>query len=327
MKHARSFRARLLLASMLWTLGLMGIASIGAAALVHRYPQHARIVHNAMVSVVAFACMAAGLTQLRSGMSPFNELRDRLSAVRAGRDRRLDGDYPTEVAPLVNELNALLADREDRVTRALAKAGDLAHGLKTPLSILAQEAERADAAGHHGLAGAVAEQVDRMRRQVDYHLAHARAAATRARPGARCRVRDSVDGLTRALERLHAARGILIEARVADDLWIRGDRADLEEMLGNLLDNACTWSRARVLISSSENPAGVSITVEDDGPGIEPALRAAMIQRGVKADESASGSGFGLAIVQDIAALYGGSLTLGDSPLGGLRATLQLPRP
>ncbi len=326
MTPLRSFRVRLFVASLLWTIGLLAVASVVAAALVHRHPELVGIVHSSMISIVAFACIAAGLTQLRSGLSPFKELRERLAAVREGRDRRLEGHYPTEVQPLVNDLNALLEDREQRVRRALAKAGDLAHGLKTPLTVLSQEAERAQAAGHHEVATAIAQQVERMRRQVEYHLAHARAAASGARSGARCSVIASAEGLSRTLRRLYAGRGTVIDVNVSPDHWVRGQREDLDEMLGNLLDNACKWAHTRVVVESSESAADLSITVDDDGPGLDASMRDVVLQRGVRADEAAPGSGFGLAIVRDLAELYGGSISFADSPIGGLRARLQLPR-
>ena len=188
-----------------------------------------------------------------------------------------------------------------------------------------EEAERAGAAGHADVADAIAEQVDRMRRQIDYHLAHARAAASGATPGARSSVRESVDGLTRTMLRLHAGRALAIDARVPPDHAVGGQREDLDEMLGNLLENACTWARSRVTVESSEVDGSIVITVDDDGPGLAPSMREAVLQRGVRADEAAPGSGLGLAIVRDLAELYGGSIALGSSPEGGLRARLRLP--
>jgi signal transduction histidine kinase len=258
-------------------------------------------------------------------LQTFAELRKRLAAVHDGRESRVGGAYPSEVQPLVDDLNALLAHREQRVREALAKAGDLAHGLKTPLAVLAQEAERAAADGHYERAATLAQQVDRMRRQVEYHLAHARAAASGALPGAHCAVAESAHGLARTLERLHAARALTIDVNVAADHAIRGQREDLDEMLGNLLDNACKYARTRVAISSQNGDGRVEIAVDDDGPGLPVAMRDAVLQRGVRADEAAPGSGFGLAIVRDLAALYGGSIALEASALGGLRARLTLP--
>jgi signal transduction histidine kinase len=336
-----SLRSRLFIGSLLWTAGLLAVAHIISASLAYRY-NFTLIAHSTMISLAALAFMAAGLSQVRRGLSPFDQLRERLSAVREGRERRIEGSYPNEVQPLVNDLNALLDDRERMVTRALAKAGDLAHGLKTPLAVLAQESSRAEAAGHADLAAEIGAQVDRMSRQVEYHLAHSRAAVSGATPGARCAVIASADGLARTLLRLHADRGLTIGVEVSPDHSIKGRREDLDEMLGNLLDNACKWARARVTISSSASATAstIVILVDDDGPGLDPSLREAVLQRGVRADESpripgasgtggaggvSIGSGFGLAIVRDLADLYGGSIALAESPHGGVRARLELP--
>lgn len=325
MKPLPTLRSRLIFGSLLWSMGLFAIASVAATILASRGPNIFRITHGALLTGFAVAAIMFGLAQLRRGLSPFDQLRERLSAVRDGRDRRVEGRYPAEVQPLVNDLNGLLEDRERRVARALAKAGDLAHGLKTPLAVLFQEAERAAAEGHTDLAATMSQQVLRMRRQIDYHLAHARAAASGGAPGARCAVLASVEGLSRTLLRLHAGRGLTIDISVPPEHCVRGQREDLDEMLGNLLDNACKWAKSRVTVESAQRGDSVRITVEDDGPGIAPSMLEAVLQRGVRADEAAPGHGFGLAIVRDLAELYGGSIALGGSPAGGLRATLQLP--
>jgi signal transduction histidine kinase len=317
--------------AVLWTFGLLTIASIiGIAALLGHPVQHAfvlrvLILYPGAALVAAAACMFLGLWQVKKGFSALDELRARLGAVREGRERQVTGSFPAEVTPLVHDLNALLEHRELTVRRAVAKAGDLAHGLKTPLAVIAQEAARAHAAGHTELALSIEHQIDRMRRQIDYHLAHARAAASGAAPGARATIVGSADGLARTLMRLHAERGVTIEIDVPPEHAVRGQREDLDEMLGNLLDNACKWARSRVVVSSAASNGSVAVVVDDDGPGIEPALRRAVLQRGVRADEAAPGSGLGLAIVRDLAEVYGGSIALDASPLGGLRATLQLP--
>jgi signal transduction histidine kinase len=258
-------------------------------------------------------------------MAPLETMRARLAAVRAGTAARVDGRFPSEVAPLVSDLNGLLEHQAAAVSRAQAKAGDLAHGLKTPLAILAHEADRAAAAGHPDLAAAIAEQVDRMRRQIDYHLAQARAAASGATPGARCAVAPSAAALTRAMQRLHADRGLHIDARIDASHEVRCERADLDEMLGNLLDNACKWARSQVVVRSTAGAGTITIAVEDDGRGLAPALRDAVLQRGVRADQAAPGSGLGLAIVRELAELYGGDVSLDAAELGGLSARLTLP--
>jgi signal transduction histidine kinase len=285
------------------------------------------IYHTAM-SIFAGAFVVGGLFLVRKAVAPLWSLRASLSSVREGRSQRVEGDFPTEVQPLVNDLNALLDERERALARALTTAGDLAHELKTPLAVLAQEAEQADAAGHHDLATTLRQLVERMQRQIDYHLARARATSSaRAAPGLRCSVLPSVEGLVRTMRRLHAERELRIDADVSPAHEIRGRKEDLEEMLGNLLDNACKWARTRVAISSAIDHAQLLISVDDDGPGLDPSMRAQVLQRGVRADQQVRGSGLGLAIVSDLAELYGGSVTLETAPLGGTRARLQLPRP
>jgi signal transduction histidine kinase len=275
--------------------------------------------------VFAGLCILAGIWQFRAGLLPFGRLRRQLLALRDGSGDRIEGIYPTEVQPLVNDLNSLLEHRERIVRRALAKAGDLAHGLKTPLAVLAQEAEQFEAAGQHEIASAINLQVDRMRRQVDYHLTQARATTPGNAPGARCPVVVSVEGLTRTLEKIYVARGLAMEVVVSPAHFVRGQREDLEEMLGNLLDNACKWAKSHVKIQSVQEHGAVVLTVDDDGPGLPTSIRDQVLQRGVRADEAAPGSGLGLAIVRDLAQLYEGTITLGDSPMGGLRASLRLP--
>jgi signal transduction histidine kinase len=320
-----SFRLRLVVGSLLWTVGLLYVTHLTFAAVfigTEAFTDPLRIV---LTLVFALGFMGSGAWIVQRGMASFRDLRQRLADVHEGRDRAVVGDFLAEVQPLVNDLNAMLAHRDRRVAEALAKAGDLAHGLKTPLAVLAHEADRAAEAGHRELAETLAQQVDRMHRQIEYHLAHARAAASGATPGARCSVAESAAGIVRTLQRLHAQRGIAIDVSVAEPHVVRGQREDLDEMLGNLLDNACKWARSRVVLSSSNGGGGVLITVEDDGPGLAASMREAVLQRGVRADQAAPGSGFGLAIVRDLAELYDGSIVLDASPLGGLRARLQLP--
>ena len=322
---------RIFLGAILWSLGLFLLSGLILTHYMLYVPEAPGIFHGVFVHymiIVALATIASivvGFVQVKRGLASFNQLRANLGGVREGRDARLGGDYPVEVQPLVNELNALLSDREERVTRALTKAGDLAHGLKTPLTLLNQQAERAKAEGQDALAAAIALQVDRMRRQVDYHLAHARASASGGDPTARGHVLTSADALARTMATIHAERHVAIDVHVSHEHFVRGRREDFEEMLGNLVDNACTWARSRVEVRSSLEDGRVITTVDDDGPGLDPSLRESVLKRGVRADEAAPGSGLGLAIVADLVELYGGSIALGASPLGGLRATLSLP--
>lgn len=324
MSALRSFRARFLVGTLLWTLGLLAVVH-AASILMIRHFRSQVFRFSPIWIVIALALMVAGLTQVRRGLSLFGQLRKALNAVRDGRAPRVEGSYPAEVEPLVDDLNALLEHREEVVRRALAKAGDLAHGLKTPLAVLAHEADRAEESGNHELAAAVRQQVDRMKRQVEVHLAQARAAGSGAAPGARTELLPAVEGLVRTLQQLHADKRLDIRVDVAADHAFRGEREDLEEMLGNLLDNACKWAKSRIDIRLAQHEGRIAITIDDDGAGIDPSMRSQVMARGVRADEAAPGSGLGLAIVGELAELYGGSVALETSPAGGLRVTLELP--
>jgi signal transduction histidine kinase len=323
----RSLRSRVVLGSLLWTLGLLPLTHVVAILLMRNLPwmHPEKLAHAGALLFLALGFMLAGLFQLRRSLTPFDRLRASLSAVREGSAERLEGTFPTEVQPLVNDLNDLLVRREQMVRSALQKAGDLAHGLKTPLAVLAQEAERIEGEGRGDLAATLSQQVERMRRRVEYHLAHARAAAGTS-ASARCSVAESADGLRRTLLRIYAGRGIEIELHVPAEHVVRGRREDLDEVLGNLLDNACKWARSRVRVRSVADGAEIVIDVEDDGAGIAEAMREVVMQRGVRADEVAPGSGLGLAISRELAELYGGSIALDRAELGGLRARVRLSR-
>lgn len=325
-----SLRGRVWTGAILWTLGLFGLGGMLLTQVMVLHPESPRFVHHVFLQVGPVTTLAAillivGLLQISRGVSPVAQLRDRLSAIHRGAARRMDGDFPSEVQPLVNDLNALLAERDRVVERAQAKAGDLAHTLKTPLAVLLQEADAADRAGQPDIATAIRHQVDRMQRQMDYHLAHARAAASGAAPGTRCDVSEAAEGLARTLRRLYADRHVTIQLSVPEGTAARTEQADLEEMLGNLLDNACKWAASRVSLTATQTDTTLLITVDDDGVGVDEGLLESVLQRGVRADETAPGSGFGLAIVRDLAEVYGGTIALSRSPLGGLRATLRLP--
>ncbi len=327
----RSLRTRLIVGALLWTLGLFGILVVLHNEIMRRNPWLPRhlmavtIVHTPQLTAIAAICLVIGLLQVRRGVSGVQRLRGAVTALRKGEQRRLEGTYPSEVQPLVDDLNALLDHREQAVQRAVGRAGDLAHGLKTPLALLAREAERARAAGQEELASTLSEEVERMRRQVDYHLARARAAASGAAPGAHCLVSEAAEALRRTLDRLHADRAVSIDVAVPPDLGFRGQREDLDEILGNVLDNACQWAAARVVLTATARDGLLRIVVDDDGTGLEPSMREAVLKRGVRADEASPGTGLGLAIVRDLVELYGGSVSLDRSPLGGLRVELTLP--
>ena len=279
------------------------------------------------LAVLALALIAAAAVQVEVGLRPLGGLRTGLAAVREGRAKRLRGRFPSEVRPLVEDLNALLEHNEAVIARARTQAGNLAHALKTPLSVLANDAAAMAAGGVlPGAAGSLRQQVRLMRRHIDHHLARARAAAAVAVPGARVPVRPCAEAIGRALGRLHAGRKLELTVAVPPDHVFRGERQDLEEMLGNLMDNACKWARRRVEVASRREGGGhLVVAVDDDGPGLPAERREAAFAAGVRLDESVPGTGLGLAIVRDLAELYGGGIVLRDSPLGGLRAELRLP--
>lgn len=274
----------------------------------------------------SFLLLGLGLTlaillQVKVGLSPLRKVSEALARIRDGKARRLDGHFPTEIEPLAGELNSLIQHSEEVVARARTHVSNLAHFLKTPLSVLAAEAD----AEPGPLAETVKRQVFSMRRQVDHYLSRARAAGSLDVLGNRTQVSSVLDDLTRVIGRIHASRAIRIDAQCDSDVFFRGERQDLEEMLGNLIDNACKWAREQVRIRCSRDQARVVITVEDDGPGLSADQRSQVGERGERLDETVPGSGLGLAIVRDISKLYGGYFSLDSSPLGGLLARLELP--
>jgi signal transduction histidine kinase len=274
------------------------------------------------LGVLGAGLAVAALLQVVVGLAPLRRLRLALTRVRAGTTRRLEGRFPTEVEPLVEEFNSVLAQNAEVVDRARTQAGNLAHALKTPLSVLAN----AVAGREDELARLVSAQTDIARKQVEYHLTRARAAAVVRVPGMQTPVGPAVDGLVRTMQRIYAERNLVLSVVPVDArLMFNGEEHDLQEMLGNLLDNACKWAASRVSIAAEMRDGRIELRVEDDGPGIAPESRAAMFQRGVRADEQVPGTGLGLAIVDDLARLYGGDVALGGSPLGGLSACLYLP--
>lgn len=282
------------------------------------------------LGILGAGLVVAALVQVFIGLAPLRKLHTALGKVRSGETPQLDGDFPAEIMPLVDEFNTVLAQNAEVVERARTQAGNLAHALKTPLAVLANAANANISAAsttpqQDELARLVIDQVGTARKQVDYHLTRARAATTRM-PGTRTPLLPVIDGLVRAMQRIHAERAL--EFRIVpmpETLAFRGDAHDLQEMLGNLLDNACKWAAGHVDVSAGFEGGKLRIAIDDDGAGLAAEQRNAVIQRGVRADEQVQGSGLGLAIVDDLARLYGGELTLADSPLGGLRSVLTLP--
>jgi signal transduction histidine kinase len=265
--------------------------------------------------------VAAIFIQVHYGLKPMRHLRAQLSSIRSGRSTRLSGSFPIEVSPLIEDLNALLEHNSAMIDRARTHVGDLAHAVKTPLSVLAAEADSETGPSPE----VMKQEIAKIRRQVDHHLARAQAAASARSLGVRTSVLPVVEAVKRALERILPEKKVDIAISCPDATAFRGQREDLEEIIGNLVENGCKWARSEVRIGVSNSSGRVVLTVDDDGPGLDPAQRAAALERGTRLDETAPGSGLGLAIVRDIVAAYDGKFHLEESPIGGLRATVALP--
>ena len=274
-------------------------------------------------SLGLFGCglVLAVFIQVRFGLLPLRRISRALSAIRSGRKSRLVGQFPSEIEPLASEINTLLEHNEEVLERARTHVGNLAHALKTPISILANESE----SGKGSLVEKVEKQTGIMRRYVDHYLSQARTAASSSVLGARTEVLPVIEDLRRTLKRIHVERSIELEVRGDPGTSFRGERHDLEEMLGNLIDNACKWARARTWITMGMEGADLKIVIEDDGPGLAPEKHGEVFNRGHRLDEATPGSGLGLAIVRDTAGLYGGDIALCESDFGGLKVVLTLP--
>jgi signal transduction histidine kinase len=281
--------------ALIWALGALGVGLVGAV-----------------------------IIQVRFGLRPLRHLQLALGRVRSGDDERLEGAYPQEIAPVVGELNALIDHNSEVVERARTHVGNLAHALKTPLSVLVNETADPDG-DQSDLARSVDHQVGVMRRYVDHYLTRARTAAVGTTIGSRAPVGVAVEGLRSTLEHIHEERDIQIKVEGGTLLTFRGERQDLEEMLGNLMDNACKWAASRVHVGISKKDGQVHFVIDDDGPGLTAEEQIKVFARGQRLDEAVPGSGLGLHITRDIARLYGGEVSLENSDQGGLRAILSLP--
>ncbi len=274
------------------------------------------------LAVLAAGLLTAVIVQVRYGLRPLGELRDALAGIRAGQTDRLPEEFPAEVKPMVEELNALLERNASMLARARAQAADLAHVLKNPLTVIKNESRGlADRRGE-----ILREQVAVMTGAIDHHLSRARAAGRSRSLGTSTRVTDVLGDLKFSLERIHHDRALQIRVENGEVCVFLGDAEDLEEMVGNLMDNACKWAREVVIVTTHTQGDRLAVVVEDDGPGVPTDEYDVVLSRGGRLDESIPGTGIGLAIVDDLARTCGGRIELSESPLGGLRATLSLPR-
>ncbi len=262
---------------------------------------------------------------MRWSLRPLRRVRDDLGNIRDGKIQHLTGEYPGEIEPLVQDLNALMDSNREIVERARTHVGNLAHALKTPLAVLQNETQSADGP----LAAKVGQQIGLMRDQVEHHLNRARMAAQANVLGAVTPVGPVITALARVMAKVYQERGLDVEADAGPGHRFRGEKQDLEEMAGNLFDNACKWAASKVRVSitqrSIERRPFLTISFDDDGPGLTLEERALALSRGHRLDETKPGSGLGLSIVDELARIYGGSLKLEGSPLGGLSAQLTLP--
>lgn len=261
----------------------------------------------------------------RFALRPIGRLRHAVEQVREGETEQVEGEYPQEIAPLADEVNELLRSNAQIVERARSQVGNLAHGLKTPLAVLRNEA----AGSRTGLAKITLSETEKMASLVTSYLDRARLAARTAVVGRKSNAGEVMDRLVRVMSKLHPERKIRFDAQADQVVWFRGEESDLEEIAGNLLDNACKWARINVRVAIAHDPTQenrmLTITIEDDGPGLSNAEAVKVMRRGVRLDEKTPGSGLGLDIVKELVDVYGGSLELGRSDFGGVRAELNLP--
>jgi len=277
----------------------------------------------AALLLLALGTLAAIFVQVRVGLRPLFDLTDEIAHVQTGEQQRLVKAYPAEIRPVAQQLNAFLDHAQDVVERQRMHVGNLAHALKTPLSVLMTSAGDSEEA----LAQTVRKQAETMRAQVDHHLRRARAAARSKAMGERTAVEPVLDELAVMLEQVFQQKQVVIDWRAPEDLAFRGERQDFQEIAGNLMENACIWCARRVMMTAAFQPSDQSMTlsIEDDGPGLDESRFDEVLKRGARLDESIPGSGLGLSIVDELVRAYGGSLSFGKAVWGGLKVTAHLP--
>lgn len=281
---------------------------------------------------IAFSVLGAGLLiatffQVRYGLRPLRDISNELAAIRSGEASKLEGDPPEEIQPLQEELNALIQSNQAIIERARTHVGNLAHALKTPLSVITNEARERDDCFAEKIAG----QAELMREYITHHLSRAQVAARVSIVGGVTDVNETVTSLTNALTHIYSERNLRFEVDCPQNTKFRGEKQDLQEMVGNLLDNACKWAENKICIhvqvANSKQSSGRTLTVlvDDDGPGLTKSELEAVVKRGKRLDENKPGSGLGLSIVADLSEMYNGNFELLQAPTGGVRAKLLLP--
>lgn len=281
-----------------------------------------------VLGLLGVGLLAALMVQVRFGLKPLRQLRRELTQIRRGKSEYIDGEFPIEINPVADELNLLIKENTEVVERARTQVGNLAHALKTPLSVLTNEA-RLDTGQ---ISKKVAEQTDIMRNQIELYLDRARRAARARSIGAATNVKQASEGLAKILMRINMDRNLQIDVVCPDDLKFRGEKQDFEEMLGNLMENASKWAEQKIIVTGEPLPektdderTWLTISVGDDGPGLPEETRQEALIRGRRLDETKPGTGLGLSIVAETAAMYNGKIELGESHLGGLKVMLRLP--
>ncbi len=280
------------------------------------------------LALFAMFMIGMGILQVRYSMLPIKQLQTAVAGVRWGRSHQMDGEYPKEIAPLVEDMNSLLAANSEMVRSARVQAGNLAHGLRTPLAIMLDEIQLLEAKGDKASAKALAAECARMQRYINFYTAKARSSAKTPVPGQNCSLVKTIAPILPAMRRLHKRRKLNICIGDFPDFQIAVDEIELGEMISNLIDNACKWAKSRVIISWEADEANemVVIMVDDDGPGIAEDERERVFQTGERLDEAAPGTGLGLSIVRDLATHFRGNVMILSSPLGGARIRLELPK-
>ncbi|MBV6658325.1 MAG: sensor histidine kinase [Devosiaceae bacterium] len=286
-----------------------------------------RLALMATLGTMWFSLLVLAFLQIRIGLQPLKAVQDAVSDVREGRSQRVEGRFPSEVSPLIDELNALIASNAEIIERGRHHVGNLAHALKTPLAVIlnASSDRREDPEASLSRIQTEARAIDD---RVRLYLDRAQRAAVQSVAGQATQLTEVAEPLVRVMGKLNRDKDLAIEAAIDPSLRVRVERHDLEEALGNLLENACRHASGKVQLSAeaqADRTPMIRICIDDDGPGLTPDQRSIVLKRGERLDQAQPGSGLGLAIVQEIANLYAGTLNLSDSPLGGLKVCLTLP--
>ena len=281
------------------------------------------------VGILFVSLLVAASAQVAFGLQPLRQLQRSLKALRQGNGTRIVGAFPTELKPLIEDFNAVIDTNEKIIERARNQAGDLAHSIKTPISVMSNALRLEQSRNHHdpALVASLQEQLQQLQQQVQWRLKRARIAASAGVPHARAPVKTTVEQLTRVMKKVHAEKSIQVTVSdIPRELYFAGEVQDLQEIIGNLLDNAYKWTNKSISIDGDYSSGKLRLNIEDDGPGCENLTQSAHPpRRGQRADESVPGSGLGLSIAHDLIELYDGEILFQAIAPNGLRITLTLP--